>query len=76
MKIDTELKKIRVQKKITQSKIAKESNISIMSYQRYETGERIPNVHTAQLIAKVLGIENVKDIFPLPQENDNTEKGN
>lgn len=72
MEIDTELKKMRVQKKITQSKIAKKSNISIMSYQRYEANKRVPDAYTAQLIAQALDTT-VETIFPLIQQNDTTE---
>lgn len=53
-----------MQTEITQSKIAKEANISVMSYQRYEAGERIPNVYTAQLIAQALQTT-VEELFPL-----------
>lgn len=50
-----------------QVEVAKKSNITERSYQRYEAGERVPNVYTAQLIAKALSIENVNEIFPLSE---------
>ena len=65
MNIETELKKIRETKGLTQIEIAKKSNITKRSYQRYEYGERVPDVHIAQLIAQVLH-EPVEKLFPLP----------
>ena len=62
----TLLKQIRKQKGLKQLEIAKKANISLMSYQRYEYGERIPDVYTAQLIAQALDTK-VEEIFPLPQ---------
>ena len=62
----TVLKQIRKQKGLKQLQIAKKASISLMSYQRYETGERVPNVYTAQLIAQALQTT-VEEIFPLPQ---------
>lgn len=68
VKIDkTNLKRIREEKGLTQVQIAEKANITERSYQRYETGERVPNVYTAQLIADALNVENVKEIFPLSQ---------
>lgn len=39
---------------LTQVEIAEKANISIRGYQNYEAGKRLPNVHTAILIAKAL----------------------
>ena len=39
-----------------------------MSYYRYESGTRKPDVETAQRLAKALGVE-VSDIFPLPGDD-------
>ncbi len=52
----------------TQSKLADKAKISVLSYQRYESGERLPNVCTAQLIAQALNTT-VEELFPLSQEN-------
>ena len=52
----------------TQAELANKVKISILSYQRYESGERLPNVCTAQLIAKTLNTT-VEELFPLSQEN-------
>ncbi len=61
----TLLKQIRTQQGLKQLEIANKVNISLMSYQRYEYGERVPDVYTAQLIAQVLH-EPVEKLFPIP----------
>ena len=73
----TVLKTKRKEKGFKQSKLAKEAQISILSYQRYESGERAPNVYTAQLIAQALQTT-VEELFPLSQRNssDNTNLTN
>lgn len=60
----TLLKQIRKQQDLKQLEIAKKVNISLMSYQRYEYGERVPDVYTAQLIAQALHTP-VEELFPL-----------
>ena len=65
MNIENKLKKVRETKGLTQIEIAKKSNITKRSYQRYEYGERVPDVYTAQLIAQVLH-EPVEKLFPIP----------
>lgn len=65
--MQTELKKIRQAKGLTQANIVKLTKIPLRSYQTYESGECIPNVYTAQLIAEALSIENVNEIFPLSE---------
>lgn len=64
----TILKIKRKEKGLTQSEIAEKAKISILAYQRYEYGERVPNVYIAQLIAKALQTT-VEELFPLPQRN-------
>ena len=61
----TLLKQIRTQQGLKQLEIANKVNISLMSYQRYEYGERVPDVYTAQLIAQALHTT-VEELFPLP----------
>ncbi len=61
----TILKQIRKQQGLKQLEVAKKVNISLMSYQRYEYGERTPDVYTAQLIAQALHTT-VEELFPLP----------
>lgn len=60
------LKKKRQEKNLTQIQISKIINVSERTYQDYEAGKRVPNVHTAQLIAQALHTK-VEEIFPLPQ---------
>ena len=38
----------------TQAEIAKRAKITTRAYQRYESGERVPNAYTAVLLAKAL----------------------
>lgn len=64
MNIENKLKKVRETKGLTQIEIAKKSNITKRSYQRYEYGERVPDVYTAQLIAQALHTP-VEELFPL-----------
>lgn len=60
--MNIKLKNKRESKSLTQKSIAEKAKISLMSYQRYESGERSPNVDTAKLIAKVLNCK-IEDIF-------------
>ena len=48
------IKKIREELKLTKLEVAKMANVSLMSYYRYESGERVPDAHTATLIARAL----------------------
>ncbi len=69
MKI-TALKLKRQQKEITQELLAQKTNLLVRTYQRYESGERIPDVRTAIRIAEVLGVpmhQQFKDLFETPQ---------
>ena len=56
------LRNAREKTQLTQSEVARKACISTMSYQRYEAGERTPNVHTAIRLADLLGVD-VKDLF-------------
>lgn len=71
--LNTALKNARKKANLTQVQVAKKIKTTERNYQYYEAGERVPNVYTAQLIAEALNIT-VEKIFPLPQENDSTEK--
>lgn len=62
--IQVNLKQIRENKNFKQSEIAKMAGISFVSYNRYETCKRKPDVYTAQKIAKCLG-KTVEELFPL-----------
>ena len=58
----TKLKTTRQQKGLTQVQVAKKANITVMSYQRYESGEREPRTSTAKLIAQALS-STVEELF-------------
>lgn len=61
----TIIKNTRESVELTQVQLAKKIGLSVMSYQRYEAGKRIPDVHTAQKIAKALA-STVEVLFPIP----------
>lgn len=46
---------LRQQAKLSQEEIAGKVGISVMSYKRYEYGDRVPDARTAIRIAQVLG---------------------
>lgn len=58
------LKNLRQKKGFTQKELANVANISVMTYSRYESGERIPNVCIAQQFAKALNVS-IEELFPL-----------
>lgn len=58
------LKNIRENAGFTQLYVASKADISVRAYQNYEAGDRIPNVITAQRIAKALG-KKVDELFPV-----------
>lgn len=49
----------------TQTQVAKESNITVVAYQRYEYGKRKPCVDIAIRIAEVLGVTSFKQFKAL-----------
>ena len=51
---ETKLKSRRKEMGLTQMEVAKQAKVTVVCYQRYETGERIPRADTAKLIAKAL----------------------
>ena len=62
--MNTYLKNTRKKQGLTQVQVAEKSNVSEVAYQRYESGERTPNVYVGQRIAKALNTK-VEKIFPL-----------
>ena len=58
-----DLIKMRENAGLTQLEIANRVGITERSYQRYEAGERTPNVYIGQLIAEVLD-STLDTIFP------------
>ena len=67
----TALKLKRKTKGLTQEGLATKSSLLVRTYQRYEKGERTPDVHTSIRIAETLDVpvnQDFKDLFPLPGE--------
>lgn len=62
MKEKTLLKKAREYAGRTQEDVAFAAGISIRAYKQYESGERLPKVDKAKIIAEVLG-STVEEIF-------------
>ena len=56
------LKEKRKQQGLMQIDVAKRAGISVMSYQRYESGKRVPDAIHAILIAHVLN-STVEELF-------------
>ena len=65
----TPLREAREKSGLLQSQLAKAVKRPIRTYQRYESGERVPDVHTAQRLAIVLEAT-VDKLFPLPERED------
>ncbi|KOS64662.1 helix-turn-helix transcriptional regulator [Lysinibacillus agricola] len=55
--IHENLKKLRIAKGVTQSRIAKQINVTPMTYSRIERGESELGVERLKVIAVLLGIE-------------------
>lgn len=61
-KINTALVNARKEAGLKQWQVAKEANITVVCYQRYEAGDRIPRADTAKLIARALN-STVEELF-------------
>ena len=59
------LKNKRIERGLTQVQVANKVGITTVGYQRYESGERVPNVPTAIQIADVLGVKSYKQFKQL-----------
>ena len=58
----TKLRAKRQKEGLTQVEVAQQAKITVNCYQRYESGERIPRVDTAKMIAKALN-STVDELF-------------
>ncbi len=58
------LKEARKKTGLTQVEVAEKAKISERAYQYYESGERLPDVLTALIIADILN-STVEELFPL-----------
>ena len=63
------LKKIRGEKDLRQWQVAESVGISVRHYQALEYGDNVPNVHLAIRVADELGVKDIRDLFPINQEN-------
>lgn len=70
MIVRNKLREVRKNKRLTQAEIAEKAAISERAYQRYENGERLPDILTALLLAKILKSE-VKELFYLCDDENN-----
>ncbi|MBO1680388.1 helix-turn-helix transcriptional regulator [Bittarella massiliensis] len=59
------IKAKRAERGLTQAQVARKAGVTPIGYQRYEAGERVPNVHTAILIAETLGVKSFKEFRAL-----------
>lgn len=73
--MNTALKERRKKKGLTQVQVAEKASVTEVAYQRYESGERTPNVYTAIRIAKALNTK-VEGIFPLSNDTPNSQQNN
>lgn len=62
MILNIKLKQAREQKALTQLQVAEKAGISLRAYQYIELDGRLPNVHTAKLIARALN-STVEELF-------------
>lgn len=60
--MNIKLKQARKKTGLKQWQVAKEANITVVCYQRYEAGDRIPRADTAKLIARALN-STVEELF-------------
>ena len=60
--VKTKLQKKREDAGLTQVQVADKASISVVCYQRYEYGKRIPRADIAKLIAKALN-SSVEELF-------------
>ena len=61
-KINSALKKARLNADLTQVEVANKVGISERAYQNYESGIRVPNAYVAQRIAKAVNSK-VEELF-------------
>ncbi|MDY0294747.1 MAG: helix-turn-helix transcriptional regulator [Acholeplasmataceae bacterium] len=54
--VNFNLKKVRIEKGVTQVDLSEKSGITQQQISRYETGSRTPTIEAAALIASALGV--------------------
>ena len=70
--MNTPIKKFRLEKGLSQTKIAKLANISETHFQNIEYGKVKPNIYLAQKLALILETT-VNKLFPINDFNNNSE---
>lgn len=65
--VKNNLKNNRIEKKLSQAKLAKLADISERQYIRIEKGEQDPKTQTSLKIAKILESK-VEDLFPIQKQ--------
>lgn len=56
LKLSERLHELRKERKLTQEDAAKEMEIALRSYRRYETGERLPDAEVLVRVADFYGV--------------------
>lgn len=62
--IGENIRKLRLNKKLTQKELAQKCNISLSALNKYERGERIPKIENISSIASALGVSSLEIIKP------------
>lgn len=66
MIVSNNLKSTRIALGLSQNNVATNSGIYLRLYQYYEAGEKVPSVHAAIKLAKVLNTT-VEELFPISE---------
>ena len=66
----TQLKFVRNAKGANQKEMANLYNLNLRTYQRYESGERLPDVRTAIKMADKNNISDLRKLFPIEEERE------
>ena len=59
------LKEHRTAVKMTQEVLARKANCTERAIRKYESGDQVPNIYIVIRMADALGIENVRELFPI-----------
>lgn len=72
MEISDKLREARKKRGLTQKELADKLSVSQANYSQYETGKRIPKIHTLKKIADILGIP-ITTFYPISMDIYDTE---
>ncbi len=62
------LRRLRENRNYTQLQVSKKLNISRQAYSNYETGKRIPDIHTLVSLANIYGVT-LEQLIAIPGSN-------